>query len=47
MIPRELAFSGKKNECVKGFFFKYSVYEIAKKSQDKRVAALVRYLKDE
>ena len=47
MAPRELAFSGKKDEDVKGFFFKYSLYEMAGKSTQEKALALVRYLEDE
>ena len=47
MAPRELAFSGKKDEDARGFFFKYSLYEMAGKSTQKKALALVRYLEDE
>ena len=47
MAPRKLAFSGKKNEDVKGFFFQYSLYEMASKSTQGKALALVCYLEDE
>ena len=47
MDPHGLAFSEEKDEDVKVFFLKYSLYKMAGKSIQVKVLALVRFLEDE
>ena len=47
MAPRELSFSGRKHEDVKGFFFKYELVEMSEKTDDEKSMSLVSYLEGE
>ena len=47
MAIRELTFSGKKDEDVNVFLFKYSLYEMAGKSPEEKDWALISYFENE